>query len=255
MQARQGSAVDDSQSKLDSLYQAGLYSSLVPLRQADRRQGELAAAEYPQLRQFRCVPLSHLEARLVARYIPVGFARLRGELQPVALPYSYRRFKAGLTASLRGTIACPILLRAFPLALGPLSGADTLAIALDQPDSAIEDVLYPAFDENGLLTPYFAAKVDYLWLFAATRRATLTMSQAAHNAGALLPWPIALSFDDGELKTAPDLFTVDSGFLDSTDYLSLVVRFGNAVVNLLEAAVLSRSHLDVLSDDGLTVVA
>lgn len=167
----------------------------------------------------------------------------------MVLPYSGMRFRTGRTGALRGTVACPLLLRAFPLALGPRAGEDTLAIALDQPGLGSTDIVHPLFGADGALTPHFAAKADFLWLFAATRRATLALAEALQNAGALIPWEIYLRFDDGEVVSTPSLLTVDPHFTDTSDYLALIARFGNSIVNLVEAVLLSRSHFNYHSND------
>jgi len=244
----------DKPPKLDSSHSAGLYPSMVPFSQGDQRLGECEVAHYPQLQQFRSVPVCHVEVRRLARFVPIAFGDLGGQMQPIALPYSNKRFVSARTAALLGTNACPVLLRAFPLALGPRIDDDKVAVAIDQPNLTPGEIVQLAFAPDGALTASFTTKVDYLWLFAATRRATLEMTEAAQVAGALTPWSITFDFDEGDALAAPDIFTIDPRFVESADYLSLVQRFGVAVVNLVEGVLLSQSHLGV-SDAGQTGIA
>ncbi len=142
----------------------------------------------------------------------------------------------------------PLLVKAFPLAIGPVDGDGHVSIMIHQIPEGAKGPIAPAIDVGGNLNPSFVEKSDCLWLFAASWKATQDVLHDLHNANALRPWQLDLVFEDGEERPVSDLLSIHPAFVETEAYSQLITKHGLVVGTIVESQLLSRGNIQTLAD-------
>lgn len=209
---------------------SSLYSSVSALGANGERSSVFPLQCYPHLQNVTSVVVSLHEIRGLSRSLPVAFARQGRRIRAVAiigLP--------GVQNLLARTVlpdALPLILRAFPLALGGRSAEGHVGILINDPPESAEHPGMPAFLEDGSMSRVTIEKSDALWLYAATQEHSAKILRDLDERNAFETWPLRLTFDDRTLDVG-DLLRVSSSFLQSPGYRDFIAIHGFEIAGSL----------------------
>ncbi len=170
---------------------------------------------YASIARVSVVPVSLLEFRPLASIFPLAFMQVEGSFRPVSI-VGLPGFRNDNFWKIQPEVL-PLLLRAFPLAIGPPDVDEHMTVLIDEPPSSPGEPGIAAFDADGQMSEELSARADALWLYAKLQKATATAVSDIARLGALEAWPLHLVFENGDLPVS-GLFRVSSKFLQSKDY-------------------------------------
>lgn len=225
-----------------------LYVGLEPLNRAMGHQGSVPLDQYPHIKRVLVSPIVHLEFRALARKLPLAFIAKDGGIEAVALMGLLEGFTSISTDANTGAAMAPLLVKAFPLAIGPVDEDGHLTILIHQVPDGVPGPFQPAIAAGGVLSAPFVEKSDCLWLFAAAWKATqeVLLDLEAHEA--FVPWPLVLVFETGEESAIEGLMTINPAFTEGDAYRSLIAKHGTVVCSIVESQLLSRPNIQAIAD-------
>ncbi len=199
---------------------------------------------YEAIRTTSVVPITLIEFRPLAAFMPLAFARSGATIYAIAL-IGFPGLE-NLVFSGTEPTALPLLLRSFPLALGPKDGHGRPSIAISESPQGELGGGQPAFLPDGSLHPLLAEKADALWFYAKARDDDVAALHDLDTVGALETWPLELVFEDGSLPIS-ELLRVRADFLQSKDYLGYLATQGPKAAIALHYHRMSLSAIDRLA--------
>ena len=221
-----------------------LHSRVRPLENRDPTTRLWPTRSYETVATASLVPINLVEFRLLSRLMPLAFVESEGRICPAAL--------IGLPG-LKNILfsdpmpeALPLLVRAFPLALGPDNEEGRATILINDPPLSPNEPGLSPFHSDGDLSDALTEKTDALWLYAKTKDASSAAMNDLQAYAAFEPWPLHLVFASGQLPVS-GLLRVRREFLQSTAYSEFHENYGFEAAAALQYHWISLALIDVLA--------
>ncbi len=201
-------------------------------------------SSYETIRSTSLVPATLAEFRPLAAEMPVAFARSRGEVYAAAiigLP--------GLNNLISGDampVSLPLLLRAFPLGVGPSDAEGRPTVVISEPPAGEITPGEPAFLADGSMGPALQEKTDALWLFVKAQEDGAAALRSLEAHGAFEAWPLQLVFDDGALPVS-ELLRIRADYLQSDAFVDFYNLHGFDLAIALHYHRISLNAIDRLA--------
>lgn len=209
---------------------AALYSTVSALESTGAGSTIFPLQCYPHLYGVVSAAVSLHEIRGLSRSLPVVFERQGHHVRAIAiigLPGAQNLLARAVLPD-----ALPLILRAFPLALGGRSAEGHVGILINDPPSSAGHPGLPAFLDDGSMSRTLIEKSDALWLYAATQERSLKILRDLDERQAFETWPLRLTFDDRTLEVS-NLMRISSSFLQSPGYRDLIAIHGFEIAGSL----------------------
>ncbi len=201
-------------------------------------------SSYESISTLSLVPVTLVEFRRLASEMPVAFARSGDEIYPVAL--IGLPGLQNLVFCLPAPAALPLLLRAFPLAVGSRDPDGRQGVIISEPPRGDVEEGLPAFLPDGTMNTVLLAKTDALWFYVKARDDGATALSFLEAADAFEIWPLELVFEDGALPVS-ELLRVRGDFLQSEAYVEFLDKHGFDLATALHYHRISLGAIDKLA--------
>lgn len=227
-----------------------MYNALRPLeKSADLQRMPPLEALLPSTNPI-AVPAAPVEVPLLMERFPIAWRRDGGRWNLVAitgLSPEQDTWRPAMGES--GGRIVPLVLRAFPLALGAPSDGETVPVLVDEAGLLPPGPVADDFDHEQA-----EADLDYrlqaLWTFGNSRKSVEVLFEDIDAAGGFVPW--TLSFAGRKRNIALEGFwIIDWSFIGTPAHAALVERHGWLAASLISMHRISTHRInDLLHDLG-----